>query len=254
MTRVGSVSTAYRNIEQIQSTDDQNFVSQNTDGFGLTERKVADFIYFSKEINSEKDDSLNYIYAEINRLQKNLNDLIINLKENNILNEKQGNPAKVINYTDNYFPSIAFGNFNKETFENDLITSISTNDEYINFYDVENSKSVFRILKEGGILIPRGNSLEKLASIFEDTFTVTDLDTIDKNSFNVALGTANNAPFNDSTWRANIVITIVSKTAQSNEIRSQIAFYVGTNPTKIAYRCYASNTWTDWKFASLSNS
>lgn len=248
----GSVSTAYRNIEQIPATDNPNFVTQNTNGLGLTERKVADFIYFSKEINSEKDDSLNYIYAEINRLQKKINDLIINLKESNILNEKQGNSAKVINYTDNYFPSLAFGNFNKETFENDLITSITTNDENINFYDVENSKSVFRILKEGGILIPRGNSLEKLASIFEDTFTVTDLDSIDKNSFNVALGSANNAPFNDTTWRGNMVITIVSKTAQSSEIRCQIAFYIGTNPTQIAYRSYASSTWTDWKFINFS--
>lgn len=250
----GSVSSAFRNIEKIPSTDNPNFVTQNTNGLGLTERKVADFIYFSKEINSEKDDSLNYIYAEINELQKKLNNLIINLKVNNRLNEAQGNPAKIINYTNNYFPSLAFGNFNEDTFEDDLITSISTNDENINFYDVENSKSFLRIFKNGGISVLRGNSLEKLANIFEDTFTVTDLDTIDKNSFNVALGSANNAPFNDATWRGNMIITIVSKTAQSSEIRSQIAFYIGTNPTKIAYRCYAIGTWSDWKFSTLSNS
>ena len=250
----GSVSTAYRNIEQVQVTDNPNFVSRLTNGYGTTERMSPDFIYFSKEINSEKDDALNEIYSEINRIQKKLDELIVNLKAENIVPTHSGNPAKIINYTNGQNPSLALGNFNHETSENDLLTAITTNDENVSFYDVENAKTFFRALKTGGLSILKGNNLTKLASLFEECDVVTDIDAIDKNSFVACLGSTTNAPFHDESWRGNLIVTLVSKTLQNSEVRTQFAFMIGSTPSKIANRCYANSNWSSWKYLTLADS
>lgn len=249
----GSVSSAYRNVEQVQLTDGDNFVTRYTDGYGTIERKVADFIYFSKEINSEKDSALNEALAEINNLKAEINKIKVNLEGIDKINCYTTNPAKLINYTNGGTPSLAFGNLNHETYENDLLTSIGTNNENINFYDVVNSKSFARLLKSGGIQILKGSTLTDLAKIFNEADVVTNLNIIDKNSFSCCLGSSTGAPFNDETWRANFIITMVSTSLQTNEVRIQIGFQVANTPTKVAYRCYSNSNWSSWKYLTLAD-
>lgn len=248
----GSVSTAYKNIEQVLPTDNSNFVTKYTSGVGTTERKVPDFIYFRKNINSQKDVSLNDLYAKINLLENKINQMEVNNTINNSLNMAQGNPAKVINFTENGLISLAFGNFNKETLENELISSFVVNDEDITLYDVVNQRSFARFFKNGGLSVLFNNNLQKLADIFADLHEITNLNDVDDTSISFAQGSAQNAPFNDQSYRGNFVITLVNKTAQSKPLKAQLVLYVGANPTQFAYRCYTDNQWSVWKFIDFS--
>ena len=195
--------------------------------------------------------SLNDLYAKINLLENKINQMQVNNTINNSLNMEQGNPAKVINFTENGLISLAFGNFNKETLENELISSLVVNDENITLYDVVNQRSFARFFKNGGLSVLFNNNLQKLANIFSDLNEITNLNDITETSICFAQGSAQNAPFNDQTYRGNFVITLSNTSAQTNPVRAQLVLYGGANPTQFAYRCFTNNNWNNWKYIDL---
>lgn len=70
----GSTASVYKNEMLNHPTDGQTAYSTHYNGEGLEIRPVSDFLYFSKEVNTEKDNDINYLLNKIQELEKRLDD------------------------------------------------------------------------------------------------------------------------------------------------------------------------------------
>ena len=251
----GSTATAYKNINRINNTDDQNIYTSQTSGIGLTERKVSDFIYFAKETETEKDKDLNYLFHEIQELKNAIKDLKMSNDLNNIL--RSGTGISIENWDKNapnnlYLAFKQIQNDGTLKHINSLVANPSSAPNSLNFYDQENLSSVARIKNDGTrYLNENGDGLDELANIFAKIKTVTNCDTIANTGLYYCTGTATNAPYHDTDYRANVILNVRIKA--DDTIACQLGFMIGGAPSSIAYRCFIQGTtWTAWKYASIS--
>ena len=77
----GSTATIYQNIMVNNTLDNTNDYHYRTDGKGLTERSVPDFLYFAQDTQTEIDENINNILNKINLLKREINNLELNFDE-----------------------------------------------------------------------------------------------------------------------------------------------------------------------------
>lgn len=252
----GSTETAYKNINRINNTDGQNIYSSQTSGIGTTERLVPDFIYFAKEIETEKDKDINYVLHELQELKQQVNNLSLSNDLNNII-RSDANGVSVENWDKNA-PNSLFIGFSQLQNDGTLkkINSIVSNPTNapgsLNFYDTENSRTVIRAGRDGHILLNEdGSGAAELANIFSKVKTVTECNDISRTGIYFCRGDAGHAPFHDSDIRANVVYHV--SIAEDNTIACQLGLFIGGSPSQIAYRCLIEGTtWTAWKYCTIS--
>lgn len=250
----GSTATAYKNINRINNTDDQNIYTSQTSGIGLTERKVSDFIYFAKETETEKDVEINYLLHEIQELKNDVKNLKMFNDLNNVI--RSGNGISVENWDKNAPNSLylAFKQIqNDGTMKhiNSLVANPEIAPNSLNFYDQENLRSVARIKNDGTRYVnENATGLEELSNIFAKIKTITNCDTIAKTGLYYCTGTATNAPFHDTDYRGNVILNV--KIRDDDTLGCQLGFMIAGNPTQIAYRCFIEGrTWTSWKYINF---
>lgn len=250
----GSTATVYNNINRINPTDNQNVYSSQTNGIGWTERLVPDFIYFSKNAETEKDKDINYLLHQIEELKKDVRRLRLDQDMNN--NVRTGNGLHVQNWNSEGLNTLLI-DFSQLQNDGtlDLINSIVSNPEVapgsLNFYDNKNSRTVERHYNTGErYLNENGTGLAKLANIFAKIKTINNCNDITDTGIYFARGNTPNAPFTDSDIRANVIINI--KIAEDNSIGCQLGLFIGGSPTSIAYRCFINGSiWTAWKYINF---
>ena len=251
----GSTTTAYKNINRINNTDGQTAYTIQTSGVGFSERNVPDFIYFAKEIETEKDKDINYILHEIQDLKQNVKNLTISNDLNNVI--RSGSGVSIQNWDPTALNNLFIG-FSQLQNDGTLkgINSIVSNPEIapgsLNFYDAENSRTVIRAYNTGHTWVNEDNSgIAELANIFSRIKTITDCNAPTRTGFYFCRGNASNAPFSDSATRANVILHF--EIAEDTSIASQIGLFIGGAPTQIAYRCkIQGTTWTAWKYCTIA--
>lgn len=249
----GSTTTAYKNIDVINTTDAQTIYSSQTNGVGFIERKVPDFIYFAKSLKTQNDNNTNYILNKIEKLEEQIKALRLDQDTNNIV--RTGSGLYIQNWDLNNLNNLAVGFSqlqNDGTIKN--INSIVTNptNGNISFYDIEHTNTVLRATPTGSILVNENSSgLAELANIFASVKSITDCNAITKTGIYFCRGNASNAPFHDSDTRANVIVNV--RIAEDNSIAAQLGLMIGGNPTQIAYRCLIQGTvWTAWKYCTIA--
>lgn len=250
----GSTATIFNNINTINPTDGQTIYSRQSNGIGWTERLVPDFIYFSKNVETEKDKEINYLLHQIEELKKDVRRLRLDQDVNNIV--RSGNGLHIQNWSKTALNSL-FVEFSQLQDDDTIkiINSIVSNPENapgsMNFYDVENARTVIRALRTGHILINEDNSgLEEISNIFAKTKVVSSFNDLRNTGFSIGYGSTDGAPFTDTNARVNFVISIFGSI--NGNIGCQIGFFGGGSPTQFAYRCFINgNTWTAWKYINF---
>lgn len=247
----GSTSSVYKNEMLNHPTDNQTDYSKCYNGLGYTERKVPDFIYFSKEIKKENEKDINYLLMKIQELQKRVDDLIL------------ANDNKFMSNTNFYELENQQHIFNFNKWDNEIKDFISTfrmyidnpNGEFaggmsINYIDEENNSiPVLRFGKEMGISflskklglifndipkLPNDADLNNLPDLF--TFARADRDQ-----------NLNGAPITDSSEGYNYFIL---QFGFSTIYRVQVAFSLKLSPIVMKVRCYTSS-WGEWQKVSF---
>ncbi len=249
----GSVETVYKNINYINTTDNPTNYSAKTDGIGYTLREVADFIYFSKDTETQKDLDINNLYSEIQNLKTQIKNLKLYTDVNSEVNT--GNSFQINNYANetlntNLIRFSQIQNDNTMKAINSIVSNVSTDPISFSFYDNVNNKTLFRFKSNGTIWTNEGDSLLQLANIFSKIKLVTDINSIRETCVVFTRGNTTNAPFNDTTTRGNMILNFY--TNQDGGINAQIGLFCGGAPTKIAYRCMTNGSnWTAWKYITF---
>lgn len=252
----GSIATIYKNINRIYPSDNQTIYSQQTDGIGNNERKVPDFIYFSKDISTDKDYELNDLFHQVEELKKEVRQLKLNTDVNNRV--RSGSGLQVQNWYKENLNSL-FIEFMQLQNDNTLktINSIVSNPDSapgsLNFYDTENKQTIIRATNDGKILInENGTGIQELSNIFAKTKITNDFNSLRNTGITVGYGNTNGAPFSDTAGRINFVLSIFASI--NDNIGCQIGFFGGGAPTKLAYRTFINgNTWTPWKYINFDS-
>lgn len=250
----GSTATIFDNINRINPTDDQTIYSSQTSGIGWNERPVPDFIYFSKNVETEKDKDINYLLHQIEELKKDVRRLRLTQDINNIVRSGSGLHLQNWNKEDLNELFIDFAQLqNDDTLNviNSIVSSPSTAPGSLNFYDKQNARTVLRALRTGHILVNEDNSgLEEISNIFAKTKVVSSFNDLRNTGFSIGHGSTTGAPFTDNPLRINFVLSIFGSI--NDNIGCQIGFFGGGSPTQFAYRCFINgNLWTDWKYINF---
>lgn len=250
----GSTATIFDNINRINPTDSQTIYSSQTNGIGFNERRVADFIYFSKNAETEKDKDINYLLHQIEELKKDVRRLRLDQDINNIVRSGSGLHLQNWNKSalNNLF--IEFSQLqNDDTLKaiNSIVSSPETALGSMNFYDIENTRTVIRALRTGHILVNEDNSgLAEISNIFAKTKVVSSFNDLRNTGFSIGYGSTTGAPFTDNQWRVNFVLSIFGSI--NDNIGCQIGFFGGGIPTQFAYRCFINGSiWTEWKYINF---
>ena len=251
----GSTASIYKNINNILPSDGQTIYSKETSGIGVNERKVPDFIYFSKEVETEKDKQINYMLCEIELLKKEVrrlkltNDLNDTARTNSGLNIQNYNIAGVNSLLIKFSQLLSDGTL-KDI--NALVSNPQNEPGSLNFYDIENSRTVLRAKNDGTILVnENGVGLEEIANIFKNVKESSNFNNERKTGIKYGYGSTTGAPFSGDT-RVQFVLTL--HTNIQGGLTSQIGFFVGQVPTQIAYRCILQNNApTQWKYINFDS-
>ena len=250
----GSTATIFNNINRINPTDDPTIYSRQTNAIGWTERLVPDFIYFSKNVETEKDKDINYLLHQIEELKKDVRRLRLNQDINNIV--RSGSGLEIQNWNKSglnnlYVQFLQLQNDDTLKLINSIVSNPNTAPGSMNFYDNENSRTVLRALRTGHLLINEDNSgLEEISNIFAKTKVVSSFNDLRNTGFSIGYGSTTGAPFTDNTGRINFVLSIFGSI--NDNIGCQIGFFGGGSPTQFAYRCFINgNTWTSWKYINF---
>lgn len=250
----GSTATIFDNINRINPTDSQTIYSSQTNGIGFNERLVPDFIYFSKNAETEKDKDINYLLHQIEELKKDVRRLRLDQDINNLVRSGSGLHVENWNKEDLNQLFIDFGQLqNDDTLNviNSIVSSPSTAPGSLNFYDKQNARTVLRALNTGHLLINEDNSgLAEISNIFAKTKVVSSFNDLRNTGFSIGFGSTTGAPFTDNTGRINFVLSIFGSINEN--IGCQIGFFGGGSPTQFAYRCFINGSvWTDWKYTNF---
>lgn len=250
----GSTATIFDNINIINPTDSQTIYSSQTNGIGFNERLVPDFIYFSKNAETEKDKDINYLLHQIEELKKDVRRLRLDQDINNIVRSGSGLHLQNWNKSalNNLF--IEFSQLqNDDTLKviNSIVSSPETAPGSMNFYDIENVRTVIRALRTGHILVNEDNSgLAEISNIFAKTKVVSSFNDLRNTGFSIGYGSTTGAPFTDNSTRVNFVLSIFGSI--NDNIGCQIGFFGGGSPTQFAYRCFINGSiWTAWKYINF---
>ena len=73
----GSTATIYKNIMVNNKTDNPSKYHAHTDGLGYKERKVSDFLYFSKDKKVQNDNNISFLLSEIEKLNEKVNKIML---------------------------------------------------------------------------------------------------------------------------------------------------------------------------------
>lgn len=250
----GSTATIFDNINRINPTDNQTIYSSQTNGIGFTERLVPDFIYFSKNAETEKDKDINYLLHQIEELKKDVRRLRLDQDINNIVRSGTGLHVENWNKEDLNQLFIDFAQLqNDDTLNviNSIVSSPSTAPGSLNFYDKQNARTVLRALNTGHLLINEDNSgLKEISNIFAKTKVVSSFNDLRNTGFSIGYGSTTGAPFTDNPSRVNFVLSIFGSINEN--IGCQIGFFGGGSPTQFAYRCFINGSvWTYWKYTNF---
>lgn len=250
----GSTATIFDNINRINPTDNQTIYSSQTSGIGWNERLVPDFIYFSKNVETEKDKDINYLLHQIEELKKDVRRLKLEQNVNNFVRSGTGLHVENWNKEDLNQLFIDFAQLqNDDTLNviNSIVSNPSTAPGSLNFYDKQNARTVLRALNTGHLLINEDNSgLEEISNIFAKTKVVSSFNDLRNTGFSIGYGSTTGAPFTDSPSRVNFVLSIFGSINEN--IGCQIGFFGGGSPTQFAYRCFINGSlWTDWKYTNF---
>ena len=250
----GSTASIYKNINTIYPSDVQTVYSKETTGIGNNERKVPDFIYFSKNTETEKDKDINYMLYEIELLKKEVRRLKLSNDLNNVV--RSGNGLNIENYDVTGLNTllVRFSQLlNDGTLKdiNALVSNPENAPGSLNFYDIENERTIIRALNDGKILVnENGTGLEEITNIFKNIKESTNFNTERETGIKYGFGSATGAPFSGDT-RVQFLLTL--HTSIQNGLTSQLCFFVGQVPTQLAYRCILQNNApTAWKYITLS--
>lgn len=250
----GSTATIFDNINRINPTDSQTIYSSQTNGIGWTERLVPDFIYFSKNAETEKDKDINYLLHQIEELKKDVRRLRLDQDINNKVRTGSGLHIQNWSKSDLNNLSIEFSHLqNDDTLKiiNSIVSSPETAPGSMNFYDIENTRTVIRALRTGHILVNEDNSgLAEISNIFAKTKVVSSFNDLRNTGFSIGYGSTTGAPFTDKPSRVNFVLSIFGSINEN--IGCQIGFFGGAIPTQFAYRCFINGSiWTVWKYINF---
>lgn len=215
---------------------------------------MPDFIYFSKNAETEKDKDINYLLHQIEELKKDVRRLRLDQDINNIVRSGSGLHLQNWNKSALNNLSIEFSQLqNDDTFKiiNSIVSSPETAPGSMNFYDIENTSTVIRALRTGHILVNEDNSgLAEISNIFAKTKVVSSFNDLRNSGFSIGYGSTTGAPFTDNPSRVNFVLSIFGSI--NDNIGCQIGFFGGGSPTQFAYRCFINGSiWTEWKYINF---
>lgn len=252
----GSTATIYENINRINPTDDQTYYSRETKGIGKSERTVPDFIYFSKEIQTQKDKDINYILAEVEKLKNDVRVLRLDENANSVVRNDDGLHIENWSLTalNNLFLLFSQRQ-NDGTMKpiNAIVSNVTNAPGSLSMYDRVNDRTVARVKDDGERLVnENGTGLLPLANIFKKIKKITDFNALRDTCITMGFGNATGAPFTDNPGRINFVISLF--TTENSNFGCQIGLFGGSAPSQMAYRCfYDGNTWTAWRYINFDS-
>lgn len=246
----GSTTTIYKNVMMNNRMDNQTDYSNLNDGTGYVEREVPDFLYFSKDVETENDETINYLLNQINVLNNKINDLILKTDD------------KFMSTTDFYekVNQQHLFTFNKwNNTEKDFIKSMEVyfdnSGAYpggLNIYDVINNIQVLRLhnnLNDGIKFL--GKKLAYMPDTILEETTAINIDSLPRNFYATMLKTnlnITNQPFDQATDGTNIYWLIQWG---GGYYKFQIGIAIKTNPI-IRIRINTGENWGAWKEFTLS--
>lgn len=251
----GSTASIYKNQMLNHPTDSVTTYNKIYNGEGTAIREIPDFLYFSKEAQTETDHNINYLLKQIQVLNKKIEDLKLNENqksmsnsnfyslenEQHIMNFKKYNSTlnefidtfKV--YVDNVgaFPGGMSLNYIDENNGTHPVIRFSKDETAGIQYLTKKLALVFNEIPK----LANGTDLNNLPNLF--TFARADRDQ-----------NLNGSPITASNEGYNYFILQFGFTSGSSQLRYQIAFSLNVDVI-IKARCYTSN-WGSWKTITVS--
>lgn len=170
------------------------FINKPSDGSGLVERGLADFLYVKKQ-GVEKEESFHKVISELDKKISELEAFLTEIKEFYITVKLLGPEGNNNNGIESY---------GGDTRENKLY--LRPNE--ISYYNFVDGKTIFRAREDGSILTDLINISDNgiqykgraLGEFLRFTTTVTNVDNIKESGIYWSTGSATGAPNNDNSW------------------------------------------------------
>lgn len=241
----GSTSLIYRGEMLNNKTDGQT--SFSPDGKGYNERKLGNYLYFYKDVKTDKDADLSKLNKKIGELKELLNDLNLDIVNKDTVN----NFAMNINNTTSNTQMVI--RFQRNGVNRVSLVADNNSAGAFGVWNNVLSKTIFSAEPDGRLKNANGY----LANLLDRPISVTDIDNIvdtdgkGTTGFFTCAKTVTNAPFDTTD-------SFIFQWAWNDKEVSQIALVRGRWVNKIKTRAKTwidgTLTWTSWYTYSAGTS